>query len=68
MVDTITKHLIFSNTVEFLHSYLTQSTVPPSNRIVHTLNFMSCNMKDAPDAVHHEQLSATSKLRDLFYN
>ena len=68
VVDALTKHLIFSNTVEFLHGYLTQPTVSPADHIVHALNFLSCAIKDVPSSIHQEQLSAISSLRDLFSN
>ena len=68
VVDAVTKHLIYSDTVAFLHDYLTQPTVSPSDRIVHALNFLSCAISDAPEAIHHEQLSVISKLRDIFSN
>jgi hypothetical protein len=66
VVDGQTKALRYSDTVEFLHDYLTQPTVTEGDRIVHALNFLSCAVKDAPATFHHEQLTAISKLRDLF--
>jgi hypothetical protein len=68
VVDDVTKALRYSDTVEFLHDYLTQPTVTEGDRIVHALNFLSCAVKDAPATIHHEQLTAISKLRDLFTN
>ena len=68
VVDGVTKALRYSDTVEFLHDYLTQPTVTEGDRIVHALNFLSCAVKDAPATIHHEQLTAISKLRDLFTN
>ena len=68
VVDGATKSLLFSNTVEFLHEYLTKPTVREGDRIVHTLNFISCEIKDAPTDIHSKQLTAISKLRDLFTN
>ena len=68
VVDAVTKHLLYSDTVTFLHDYLTQPTVSPYDCIVHDLNFLSCAISEAPKAIHHEQLSAISKLRDIFSN
>ena len=62
VVDGVTKALRYSDTVEFLHDYLTQPTVTEGNRIVHALNFLSCAVKDAPATIHHEQHIAISKL------
>ena len=43
-------------------------TVYPSDRIIHALNFLSCAISGAPEAIHYEQLSAISKIRDIFSN
>ena len=66
VTNTTTKSLLYSNTVKFMHDYLTQPTVIESDRIVHALNFLSCAVKDAPAVVYHNQLTAISNLRDLF--
>ena len=68
VVDSITKALLFSNTVKFLHAYITQTIVTEGNRIVHALNLLSCAIKDAPNTIHYDQLTAISKLRDLLNN
>ena len=68
VVDGATKALLFSETVEFLHEYLNQPMVTEGNRIVHVINFLSCAVKYDPATIHHEQLTAISKLRDLFNN
>ena len=56
VVDYVINHLLFSDTFEFLHGYLTKTTVSPSDRIVHALNFMSFSIKDAPNDVQHKHL------------
>ena len=66
VTDATTKALLYSDTVEFIHDYLTQTQVRESDRIVHALNFLSCAVKDAPASVYHNQLTAISNLRDLF--
>ena len=66
VVDEVIKVLRYSDTVEFLHNYLIQPTVTNGDRIVYALNFLSCAVKDAPATIHHEQLTAISKLRNLF--
>ena len=59
---------MFSDTVEFLHEYLTQSMVREGDRIVHALNFLSCAIKYSPATIHHKQFTAISNLRDIFTN
>ena len=66
MTKATTKSLLYSDTIKFMHDYLTQPTVIESDRIVHALNFLSCTVKDAPAAEYHDQLTAISNLRDLF--
>ena len=68
VVDGATKALLYYDTDEFLHEYLTKTTVSKGDRIVHALNFLSCAIKDAPASIHHEQLTAISKIRDIFTN
>ena len=68
MVDDVTKHLLFSDTVKFLHGYITQPTVSPADRIVHALNFLLCAIKYVFAFVHHEHISDISSLCDIFSN
>ena len=68
VVDGVTKALLFSDTIDFLHKYLTTPTVSEGDHIVHALNFLSCSIKDSPAAIHYKQLTAISKLRDIFSN
>ena len=58
VVNGTTKALIFSETVEFLHEYLTQPKFSKGDRIVQALNFLSCAIKDAPATIPTEQLTA----------
>ena len=66
VVDATTKSIIISDTIEVTQEYLTQPEVNLEDRILHTLNFLSCTVKDATITVHHVQLLAISKLRNLF--
>ena len=66
VTDATTKALLYSDSVEFMHDYLTQPQVSESDRIVHALNFLSCAVKDTTASVYHDQLTTISNLRDLF--
>ena len=66
VVDRETKALLFSDTVEFRHSYLTQPTLTHSDRITHALHLLTCALQDLPDLTHDAQLHAISSLRTLF--
>ena len=65
VVNATTKSIIISDTIKVLHDYLTQPEVTSEDRIVHSLKFLSCAVKDASTTIHHKQLSAIYKLRDL---
>ena len=68
VVDGTTKALLFSNTVELPHKYLTEPTFTKGDCIFHVINFLSCAVKDTPTTIHHEHITTISKLRDIFKN
>ena len=68
VANSVTKALLFSDTVEFMQDCLTQPTVSKSYCIVHAINFLSCMVKDAPATIYHKQLTSITKLRKLFNN
>ena len=68
VVNRVTKALLLSDTVKFLHAYLNQPNVTEGDRIVHALNFISCSVKDSATTINHEHLTAISKLHYLFNN
>jgi len=65
VADKKTKATIVSDTVEFRHSYLTQPTLTPEDRMVHAMNMLSCAIKDAPATKLEAQLDAIQQLREL---
>ena len=42
VVDSKTKDTSISKTVEFMHSYLTQPTLTPVDRILHAVRLLAC--------------------------
>ena len=52
--------------MEFLHSYLTQLTVTPADRITHALQLLAATIKKAPPIVTANQLKAIEDLQGLF--
>ena len=66
VVNVTTKSIIISDTIKLIHDYLTQPEVTSEDRIIHTVNFLSCAVKDASKTIHHEQLSEISNIRELF--
>eukprot|EP00804_Cyclotella_cryptica_P010308 CCRYP_012223-RA/>CCRYP_012223-RA protein AED:0.11 eAED:0.15 QI:0/0/0/1/0/0.5/2/0/935 len=66
VVDSATKNLIISDTVEFRHNYLSQPEVSYEDRLLHAINFLSTAIADAPANALNAQLSAIESLRNLF--
>ena len=58
VVDTTTKAVRVSDTIEFYQSYLNQPTVTPEDRIIQVLHFLSCAIKDVQATLHTERLEA----------
>ena len=61
-----TKAIVISDTVEYIHDYLTQPTLTPEDRITHGLNLLSCALKEAPAASCNAQLDAIKNIQELF--
>ena len=55
-----------SDTVEFLHHYLTKPTLTNDDRVLHEINTLSCDLKDAPTISCNALLRAITELRELF--
>ena len=66
VVDTNTKTFRISDTIKFYHSYITQLTVTPEDRIVHALHFLSRAIKDVPATLHTERLEDLTHTRNIF--
>ena len=63
VADAVTKALMFFDTVEFMHDYLTQPTVSNRNCIFRALNFISCAVKDSRATIYLEELMTITKLQ-----
>jgi hypothetical protein len=66
VVDSKTKSLRISNTVNFRHHYLTIPTVTPANTIVHSLDAIFNAITNACPTTSNAQLHAISTLCNLF--
>ena len=53
-----------SDTIKFLHHYLTQSLLTPEDRILHGMNTLACALEDEHTSICDAQLSAITALRD----
>ena len=59
-----TKAVTISDTVDFLHQYITAPTVTPSDRILDSINKLTGAIKETPITVYDAQLKAITALRD----
>ena len=66
VADHQTKALLYSNTIEFCHTYLTQPMVTPADHIIHATNFLSCALTDAPSFACDSQLKAINSIHAVY--
>ena len=66
IVTKDTKAVQVSDTVKFIHHYLTQPTLTHDDKILHWINTLSCDLQDSPTIACDAQLRAIIELRDLF--
>ena len=55
-----------SDTVEFLHHYLTQPTLTPGDHILHGLAQLTEALEDKPSSLTNEQLEDIAAFCDIF--
>jgi hypothetical protein len=66
VVDSLTKALVISDTVEFRHDYLAAPAVSYEDRLLHAINFLSTAINEATDDTCNAQLIAIDNLREIF--
>ena len=57
------KATVISDTVDLRHHYLTQPLVTAANPITREINFISCELREAPAIYHSAQLESISSLK-----
>jgi hypothetical protein len=66
LVKSNTEQKVLSNTVEFLHVYLTISAVTLEDKIINGLQLMARALKNTPHPTSVTQLEAIEKFQSLF--
>ena len=66
MIVKDTKRQQFLDTIEFRHSYVTQSSLVSKDRIVHAMSILVRVLNEAPTATYNALLDAIADLHDLF--
>ena len=64
VISCDTKAVTISDTVEFLHQYITAPTVTPADRILHRINTLTGAIKETPITVYDAQLKGIKALQD----
>ena len=59
-----TKSVTISDTVDFIHKYITAPTVTPVDLILHSINTLTGAIKETPITVYNAQLKAITALWD----
>ena len=65
MIPEDTREINVSDTVDFLHQFITTPTLTPEDRILQGLNTLSSAIKDRTTATYEAQIQAITKLRDI---
>ena len=65
MIPAYTREINVSETVEFLHKFITYPNIIPEDCILHGLNILSGDIKDASTATYGAQIKAVTNLRDI---
>ena len=65
VIPADTRKINVSDTVEFLHHFITTLTLTPEDHILHGINTLSNAIQDKPSATYEAQIQAITKLRDI---
>ena len=65
-IDRKTKQLLITDTVEFLHEYLTKPMITPEDRMTHIIHFLTASLKDVPESLCDLQLASIEAVRAIF--
>ena len=57
-IDSKTKALLITDTAEYLHESLTQTSVTPEDIMTHTIHFLSAALKEVLNRICYPQLAA----------
>ena len=66
MIPADTREINFSDTVKFLHHFITTPTLTPEDCILHGINTLSIAIQDKPTATYEAHIQAITKLWDIF--
>ena len=65
-IDRKIKALLITDTAEYLHEYLTQTTITSEDRMTQSIHFLSADLKDVPASLCDYQLATIKAFRAIF--
>ena len=65
VIPADTREINVSETVEFIHKFITTTAITPEDCTLHGLNTLSGAIKDVPTATYEAQIKAITKPRDI---
>ena len=65
MIPADTREINVSDTVEFLHHFITTPTLTPEYCILHGINTLSSAIQDKHTSTYEAQIQAITKLQDV---
>ena len=65
-IDVKKNSIIIANTVEFLHSYITQTTLLHEYKLTHAINMLTCALEDALAITNKVQQEAIDDVGQIF--
>ena len=65
VIPADTREINFSDTVEFLHHFITTPTLTPEDCILHGINTLPSAIQDRPTSTYEAHIQAITKLRDI---
>ena len=65
VIPADTREINVSNTVEFLHHFITTPNLTPEDRILHGIKTLSSAIQDRPTATYEAQIQDIKKMRDI---
>ena len=65
VIPADTREINVSDTVVFIHQFITTTTLTPEDRILHGRNTLSSAIKDSPTVTYEAQIQAITKVRDI---
>ena len=68
VIPKLTRSMVISDTTEFRHHHITQTSVTPEDRVLHGLQQLTADLQGAPYSISGDQIRALQSLKDTLTN